>query len=131
MVTRIYHHPKFDSDTAIAAFDQVIAQVREKGVAAAELEEVKVKFRSDFYSMLESGYGTSMPRFGLMHYLACFTLFDNDPQRINTILDDFQAVTPAQLKETAQKYLVPENRAVVLRVPTQKPELVTSEAGAR
>jgi len=46
-------------------------------------------------------------------------------------LDDFQAVTPAQLKETAQEYLVPENRAVVLRVPIQKPELVASEAGAR
>ena len=29
-----------------------------------------------------------MPRFGLMHYLACFTLFDGDPGRVNTILDE-------------------------------------------
>ena len=48
-----------------------------------------------------------MPRFGLMHYLACFTLFDGDPGRINTVLDGFQAVTPAQVQAAARKYLVP------------------------
>ena len=34
-----------------------------------------------------------MPRYGLMHLLACFTLFDNEPQLVNTILDGFLAVT--------------------------------------
>jgi zinc protease len=61
--------------------------------------------------------GYTMPRFGLMHYLACFTLFDGDPDRINTVLDGFLAVTPAQIKEVAKKYLVPRNRALVLRRP--------------
>ena len=42
---------------------------------------MKVKFRADYYSMLEGGMGAHMPRFGLMHYLACFTLFDGDPDR--------------------------------------------------
>ena len=64
---------------------------------------MKVKFRSDFYSMLEGGMGSHMPRFGLMHYLACFTLFDGDPGRINTILDGFLAVTPAQVQAVAQQ----------------------------
>jgi len=64
--------------------------------------------------------GSYMPRFGLMHYLACFTLFDGDPQRINTILDGFQAVTPAQIQAAAQKYLVPRNRAIVVRKPVAK-----------
>ncbi len=40
--------------------------------------------------------GSHMPRFGLMHYLACFTLFDGDPHRVNTILDGFLEVTPAR-----------------------------------
>ena len=58
-----------------------------------------------------------MPRFGLMHYLACFTLFDGDPNRVNTILDGFLAVTPAEAQAAAQKYLVPTNRAVLVRRP--------------
>jgi zinc protease len=61
-----------------------------------------------------------MPRFGLMHYLACFTLFDDDPGRINTILEGFQAVTPAQVQAAARKYLVPSNRATLVRRPVAK-----------
>jgi predicted Zn-dependent peptidase len=55
-----------------------------------------------------------------MHYLACFTLFDGDPNRINTIFDGFEAVTPAQIQAAAQKYLVPKNRAIVLRLPVAR-----------
>ena len=53
--------------------------------------------------MLEGGMGSYMPRFGLMHYLACFTLFDGDPNRVNTILDGFLAVTPAQVQAARAK----------------------------
>jgi zinc protease len=52
-----------------------------------------------------------------MHYLACFTLFDGDPHRVNTILDGFLAVTPKQVQAAARKYLVPQNRAIVVRRP--------------
>ena len=120
IVTRVFHRPEYSADATIAAFDEVIRDVREKGIAHEELEPVKVKFRSDYYSMLEGGMGSYMPRFGLMHYLACFTLFDNDPHRVNTILDGFEAVTPAQVHAAAQEYLVPENRAVVVRQPVAK-----------
>ena len=69
--------------------------------------------------MLEGGMGSYMPRFGLMHYLACFTLFDGDPHRVNTILDGFLAVTPEQVQAVAQKYLVPRNRAVLVATPRE------------
>ena len=101
----------------IAAFDSIIREIQEKGIEAEELDPVKVKFRADYFSTLEGGMGYSMPRFGLMHYLACFTLFDGDPHRINTILDGFLAVTPAEIQEVAKKYLVPKNRAVLVRRP--------------
>jgi predicted Zn-dependent peptidase len=117
MVTRIFHKPEFTSEGTIAIYDDVIAEVLDKPIAPEELDPVKVKFRSDYYSMLEGGMGSYMPRFGLMHYLACFMLFDGDPHRINTILDGFLAVTPAQLQATARKYLVPSNRAVLVRRP--------------
>jgi zinc protease len=119
MITRIFHKPEATSEQTIAALDAVIAELRDKPVPDAELEAVKVKLRSDFYSTLEGGMGAYMPRFGLMHYLACFTLFDGDPDRVNHILDGFAAVTPAQVHALAKKMLVPENRAIVLRRPLQ------------
>jgi predicted Zn-dependent peptidase len=117
MVTSIYHKPEFTSEGTIAIFDEVIEEIQQKGIALDELDPVKVKFRSDYYSALEGGMGYSMPRFGLMHYLACFTLFDGDPHRVNTILDGFLAVTPEQVQAFARKYLVARNRAVVVRRP--------------
>ena len=53
-----------------------------------ELAQLKVKWQSDYFSLLESGHG-GMPRYGLMHLLACFTLFDGEPQLVNTVLDGF------------------------------------------
>ena len=117
MVTSLLHKPEYSADATIAAFDQVIREVQQQGISAAELDSVKVKFRSDYFSTLEGGMGGYMPRFGLMHYLACFTLFDDDPTLVNTILDGFVAVTPEQAQAAAKKYLVPANRAIAIRRP--------------
>ena len=117
MVTRIYLKPEISPSAGIAAFDEIMASVREAGVLEEELDPVKVKLRSDYYSGLESGAGYSMPRWGLMHYLACFTLFDGDPNRVNTILENYLRITPAEVQAVARKYLVPQNRAIVERLP--------------
>jgi zinc protease len=120
MVTRILYKPEFTAEQTLSEFDRVIADVQEKGVPAEELEQVKVKFRSNYYSELEGGHGGYLPRYGLMHYLACFTLFDQDPQLANTVLDESLAVTPAEVQAVAQKYLLPRNRAIVIRRPVKK-----------
>jgi len=117
MVTRIYHKPEFTSEGTVAVYDEVIEELQYRGVAQDEIDAVKVKFRSEYYATLEGGMGYHMPRFGLMHYLACFTLFDGDPDRINTILDRFLSVAPEQIQSAARKYLVPRNRAVLMRLP--------------
>ena len=118
MVSRIFHKPEFSAESTIEVFDDVIRGVQDAPIGLGELDPVKVKFRADYYSMLEGGMGSHMPRFGLMHYLACFALFDNDPHRVNTILDGFLSVTPEDSQAVARKYLVPENRAVLLRRPS-------------
>ena len=118
MTTRILHKPEYSSEATLAAFDAVIREVQEKGISEDELEQVKVKWRSDYYSTLEGGR-SGMPRHGLMHLLACFTLFDNDPQLVNTILDGFVAVTRDEVHAVAKKYLQPENRAIVFRTPVK------------
>jgi zinc protease len=94
--------------------------VQEKGISQEELDQLKVKWRSDYYSTLEGGRGGYMPRYGLMHLLACFTLFDNEPQLVNTVLDGFLGVKLQEIQEVAQKYLRPENRAIVFRTPVTK-----------
>ena len=116
MVTRILHKPEYSSQDTLAAFDSVVNAVQQSGIGEDELRQLKVKMRSDYFSTLEAGYG-SMPRFGLMHLLACFSLFDNEPQLVNTILNGFLEVTREQVQSVAQKYLRAKNRAVVFRRP--------------
>jgi zinc protease len=116
MVTRILHKPEYSSDATLEAFDAVIREVREKGITKNELEQLKVKWQSDYFSLLEGGHG-GVPRFGLMHSLACFTLFDGEPQLVNTILDGFLAVNREEIQAVARKYLNPESRAIVFRRP--------------
>jgi predicted Zn-dependent peptidase len=58
-----------------------------------------------------------MPRYGLMHLLACFTLFDGEPQLVNTVLDGFLSVKREDILAAAKKYLHKEKRAIVFRIP--------------
>jgi len=119
MTTRLFHKPEYSSEATHAAFDAVIDEVREHGIGTDELEQLKVKWRSDYYATLEGGRGGSMPKFGLMHLLACFAIFDNEPQLVNTILEGFLAVTREEIQAAAMKYLRNEKRAIVFRLPVK------------
>jgi zinc protease len=116
IVTRILHKPEYSSEAALEAFDAVIREVQEKGITGDELEQLKVKWQSDYYSLLEGGRG-GMPRYGLMHLLACFALFDGEPPLVNTILDGFLTVKKEEIQAVARKYLRTEKRAIVFRKP--------------
>jgi len=120
MTTRILHKPEYTAEQTLAAFDEVLREVQQKGISDEELNQLKVKWRSDYYSTLEGGRGGYMPRYGLMHLLACFSLFDNDPQLVNTVLQSFLVVQREQIQAVANKYLRPENRAIVFRAPVSK-----------
>jgi len=129
ITTKIFHKPEYSGDATLAAFDTVIREVQEKGITADELKQLKVKWRSDYYATLEGGRGGYMPKYGLMHLLACFTLFDNEPQLVNTILDGFLGVTPEQVHNVATKYLRREKRAIVFRTPAK--DGLPADAGAK
>jgi zinc protease len=118
MTTRIFHKPEMSSEATLAAFDEIVREIQEGGISNSELEQLKVKWRSDYFDTLESGRGGSMPKFGLMHLLAGFTLFDGDPKLVNTILDGFLSVTKEQVREAARMVLQPQNRAIVFRKPS-------------
>jgi zinc protease len=120
LVSRMLYKPEYSPEQMLAAYDDVLDAVRQQGIERDELDEVKVKFRSDYFSSLEGGHGGYIPRYGLMHYLACFTLFDDDPLLVNSILDGFNNVTLEQVRAAAQKYLDPARRALVIRRPSKK-----------
>jgi zinc protease len=120
MTTRIFHKPEISSDDTLAVFDGIVRAMQEKGITDSELDQLKIKWRSDYFATLEGGRGGHLPKYGLMHLLACFTLFDGEPQLVNTILDGFLAVTKEQVQDAARKYLQAQNRAIVFRKPVAK-----------
>jgi zinc protease len=113
MTTRTTFKPGHTADEIVKEMDAVLAEVREKGVTEKELADAKVRFRSNFYSQLESSVGKA-------HLLATLALFRDDPNQINTLLQPFEKATAEQLRNVARKYLVAENRTVIDRVPEKK-----------
>ena len=99
-------------ETVISAIDSVVEPLRSKPVDQKSLDRAMVKLRSDLYDTMGEFSG-----FGLMNLLASFALFDNDPGRVNSLVPEFQKVTPEILQKTAQEYLRPSNRTVVLLEP--------------
>src|SRR6266849_8952942 len=114
MTTRTTYKPGHTADEILAQMDAVIADVAAKGVTEKELADAKVRYRSNFYSQLESSFGKT-------HLLSSLALFRDDPSQINSLLTPFQNVTAAQVKTVAAKYLVSTNRTVIDRVPEAKP----------
>jgi predicted Zn-dependent peptidase len=107
------------------AIESVLADVRTKGVTESELAQAKTALRSSFLEDMEGGF---MPRFGRANLLAAFALFDDDPQRINTILDELEKVTVEDVKAAAARWFVPANRTSIDSRPAAKP---TAQGGVR
>ena len=101
-------------DTVLSSIDSVVEPLRSKPVDQKTLDRALVKLRSDLYDTMGEFSG-----FGLMDLLASFALFDDDPGRVNSLVSEFRKVTPEILQKTAQEYLRPTNRTVVLLEPGQ------------
>ena len=120
MTTRTTYKPGHTADEVVREMDAVIAELTAKGVTDKELADAKVRYRSNFYSQLESGFGKA-------HLLSALALFRDNPQQINSLLTPFENVTAAQIKAAAAKYMVPTNRTVIDRVPETKPQTKTEQ----
>lgn len=108
----LFHDNTVKPDEIMTAVDEAIEDVRTKPVDRATLDRAMVKLRSSFYDNLGGLFG-----FGRADLLACFALFDDNPGRINTIEDGFRKVTPELILKTAQEYLRPTNRTVLMIEP--------------
>ncbi|HEY5443299.1 MAG TPA: insulinase family protein, partial [Pyrinomonadaceae bacterium] len=113
MTTRTTFKPGHTVDEVLKEMDAVTAEIVAKGITDKELADAKVRYKSNFYSQLESSFGKA-------HLLSVLALFRDDPNQINSLLTPFENVTAAQVKAAAAKYLVASNRTVIERVPEAK-----------
>jgi zinc protease len=108
----LIYDPATKPDAIVQAMDGVIEPLRTKPVDQKTLDRAVVKARSDLYDIFPQQGG-----FGLMDILASFALFDDNPARVNTLVSQLEKVTPELLQKTAQEYLRPTNRTVLVIEP--------------
>ena len=116
LMANLNYDPATSPDTILQAADSVIEPLRTKPVDQKTLDRAMVKLRSSLYDTT-GGVGG----FGLVDLLASMALFDDNPARVNSLVAEFQKVTPALMQKTAQEYLRPTNRTILIIEPQAKP----------
>jgi len=111
-MANLTYDPSTSADTIMKAVDSVIDPLRTKPIDQKMRDRALVKLRSDLYDNIGQFNG-----FGLADLLASFALFDNNPARVNTLESEFEKVTPELIEKTAQEYLRPANRTILILEP--------------
>ena len=76
------------------------------------LDKAIVKIRSELYDDLGGTFGL-----GRADLLCSFALFDDNPERINTLEEEFRKVDIETVKRTIDQYLKPSNRTILVVNP--------------
>lgn len=105
----LIHDPATAPADIMKTVEEVIEESRTTLVDKASLDRAIVKLRSDLYDNMGGFFG-----FGRADLMAAFALFDDNPARINTLEDEFKKMTPELIRKTAQEYLRPTNRTVLV-----------------
>jgi zinc protease len=92
------------------AIDDEIEAIMKDGPTPQEMQKVRIIF-------LQESIQTRASVLEMADLIGTETVFYNDPNLINTEYEKLAAVTAEQVKQAAQKYLVPAHRAVVITVP--------------
>ena len=108
------YKPNGSADALLAAMDEEIATVADKGVDAATLKRVKTRMLADWYNGLESFMGRA-------DTLAKLQTLWGDAKVANQIPAWIEAVTSEDIQRTAKTYLTDANRTVIDRKPAAAP----------
>ena len=92
--------------------DEISAAVTD-GVTADELAKAKTQLLRRVIGQRRSSLSTA-------NAIGSYTVYFNDPNLINTMQDKENAVTLEQVNAAAKKYLVRDQRTVVITLPTPK-----------
>jgi predicted Zn-dependent peptidase len=106
----LLYKPNFNAKQIVDQVQEELARIQKEGVEQKEVDRVRTFLRLARVNQLQS----SLSRAQL---LGQYDLFDGKPELINSEMNDFLSVTPAQMQEAAKKYLTPERRTVLEIVP--------------
>jgi len=109
-ISNVTYDSSITSNQILEQYDRAVADLEK--ITQAELDLALVKIRSSLYDAMGAQFGL-----GKVNLLACFALFDDDPSRINRLESEFKKVTPDLIRETANKYLAPKNRTILIVEP--------------
>lgn len=108
----------------VSAVDSVITQLTEVPIPQEAIDRALVKLRSSLYDNIDGFYGI-----GKVDLLASFALFDDAPERINELEQQFKEVTPELIRTTAKEYLRPTNRTILTVTPGEDPAVSNAVEG--
>ena len=122
--TFLLYNPSFQPKQIVDDYQGEIEKIQKEGVTEDEIHRVVTLLLVSKLNQLQTSLGRAQ-------LLASFELLDGNPEEINTLLDRYAAVTPAQVQAVAKKYLTAERRTVlaVLPAPTTKVTAPATEGG--
>src|SRR5574340_1854923 len=100
------YKPNFTGQQIVDQVQGEIDRIQKEGVDIKELERVRAFVRANRINELQSAMGRA-------RLLGQYETFDNDAGMLNTEMQRFMAVTPAEIQAAAKKYLTPQRRAVL------------------
>jgi zinc protease len=117
-VVQITPRPGNSLSALEASADSVIARLKAEGPTAEEMEKTKAGLEFAFVSQLQQNLGKA-------EILADGAVFHGDPAYFKKQYEELKAVTSADVKRVANKYLT-GGRAVLSIVPLGKPEMASN-----
>ncbi len=101
----------YDKETSreeiLNAIDEVMKGLKGK-VSQDMIDKAIVKIRSQLYDDIGGTFGL-----GRADLLCSFALFDDRPERINELEEEFKKITPEIINKTIDDYLVDTNRTIL------------------
>ena len=94
-------------EAIMQSIDSVMTGLRDQ-IDQQMLDQAIVKIRSQLYDVIGGTFGL-----GRADLLCSFALFDDNPDRINTLEDEFKKIDVETVKNTIDNYLRTSNRTVL------------------
>jgi predicted Zn-dependent peptidase len=116
----VNYKPNFTAKQILEQVEEEIQKVQKDGVPAPELERARTFLRAARVKSLQTTISRAT-------HLGQYELLDNNPELINTEIDDMLKVTGPQIQAAAKKYLQPAKRSLIDIEP--KPEGKPSPEG--
>ncbi|NOS83828.1 MAG: insulinase family protein [Ignavibacteria bacterium] len=99
-----------NADSLIADITDIINGLSASAITDKELEKVKNSIENDYISNMQTIMGKA-------DALAAYWTYHKNTGLINTMVDEYLAITKEDILKTAKKYLTPDNRVVLTYLP--------------